>query len=279
MKKSRPLDQPDADAEMSFLEHLEVLRWHLIRTVLVLIVFTILAFILKSFVFDTVFLGPYNLNFWTYKKLCVLSNLLGFGDALCINDLGFEFANMAMAGQFMLHIRVSLIAGLILTVPYALWEFWRFFKPALSIKERRGTQGIVLSGTFLFMIGLLFGYYLIAPITIHFLGTYRVSNQVQNLISIKDYISTIAMTCFSMALVFELPIVVYFLSVPGILTPTIMRKYRKHAVLVIVVIAAIITPSTDVLSQLLVSLPFMFLYELSIFVSKFVSNKNKKQLT
>lgn len=273
------LDQPEevVDPEMSFLDHLEALRWHIIRAVIAVLVFSILAFVNKSFVFDTVFLGPYDLNFWTYRQLCWLSANFNLGDAMCVKDMGFSLINTEMAGQFTQHIGISLSVGCVLAFPYALYELWRFFTPALTPYERNYTRGIVMFSSVLFMIGILFGYFIISPITIQFLGNYNLSEQIENTIQISDYISTITMTTFSIALVFELPVIVFFLSQGGIFTPKAMREYRKHAILVILVLSAVLTPSSDILSMLLVSVPFWILYELSILVSAFVVNRKIKK--
>ncbi|MGZ5242441.1 MAG: twin-arginine translocase subunit TatC [Bacteroidia bacterium] len=267
------LDQPQEDPEMTFLDHLEALRWHIIRAALAVLIFAILAFINKSFVFDTVFLGPYDLNFWTYRQLCWLSADFHLGDAMCVKNMGFSLINTEMAGQFTQHIGISITVGFVLGFPYALYEIWRFFKPALTPAERNYTRGIVWFSSFLFMIGILFGYYIISPITIQFLGNYNLSASIENTIQISDYISTITMTTFSIALVFELPVVVFFLSQGGIFTPKGMREYRKHAILVILVLSAVLTPSSDILSMLLVSVPFWILYEMSILVSAFVNRR------
>lgn len=271
------LDQPQEDPEMSFLDHLEALRWHIIRAAIAVLVFAILAFINKSFVFDTIFLGPSRLNFWTYRKLCQLSETFNLGEAMCVKDMGFTLINTEVAGQFMQHISISVTVGFVLGFPYALYELWRFFKPALTPAERNYTRGIVLFSSVLFFIGVLFGYFIITPITIQFLGNYVLSDAIKNTWQISDYISNVTLTTFSIALVFELPVVVFFLSQGGIFTPKGMREYRKHAILVILILSAVLTPSSDILSMLLVSVPFWILYELSILVSAAVNRKRLKQ--
>mgnify|MGYP001627168138 CR=1 FL=1 len=271
------LDQPQEDPEMSFLDHLEALRWHIIRVVLAVFLFAILAFVNKSLVFDTIFLGPSRLDFWTYRKLCWLSENFNMGDAMCVKKMGFSVINTEMAGQFTQHIGISITVGFVLAFPYALFELWRFFRPALTPAERSYTKGVVGFSAVLFLVGILFGYYVISPVTIQFLGNYNLSEDIENTIQISDYISTLTMTTFSIALVFELPVIVFFLSQGGIFTPQGMRTYRKHAILAILVLSAILTPSSDILSLLLVSLPFWILYELSILVSAFVNNRRIKR--
>lgn len=271
------LDQVHDDVEMTFLDHLEALRWHIVRSVASIVVFSIAAFIFKDFIFDEVFMGPKKISFWTYRQLCYLSGKFNLGDSMCVKDIGFSLINTEMAGQFTQHIMVSLAVGVALAFPYAAWEVWRFFKPALLPRERMYARLIVFFSSLLFMIGILFGYYIITPISIQFLGSYSVSKEVVNNITLESYISTITMMTFSAALVFELPMVVYFLSVAGFLTPKIMRTYRKHAVVVILILTAVITPSTDMTSQLVLAIPFVVLYELSILVSQVVLRKRLKR--
>jgi sec-independent protein translocase protein TatC len=265
------------DVEMSFLDHLEALRWHIIRTIIVWFALAIMAFVNKSFVFDTLFMGPSRTDFWTFRKLCELSQYLGMGDSLCIKEMGFAIQSLSLSGQFMQHINISLSAAFVLAFPYAAWELWRFFRPALSPKERKMTRGIVLSSTALFLIGTLFGYFVVTPITVQFLGNYRLSDSIPTNPDITDYISNITLTTLSIAIVFELPMVVYFLSLAGIFTPRFMAKYRRYAYLVIIILSAILTPGNDILSLMLVSVPFMILYELSILVSYYVNRRRLKK--
>jgi sec-independent protein translocase protein TatC len=274
---NRPLDQPDLDVEMSFWDHLEALRWHIIRSGIAVAVFAIIAFLSKNILFDTIFLGPYHLDFWTYKELCRLSGLAGMGDSLCVHEMGFTLINTELAGQFSQHISMAISTGVVLGFPYAAFELWRFIRPALSPKERNSSMGIVWFSTLLFMLGILFGYFIITPITVQFLGTYRISEEIKNTIQITDYIQTVIMTTFTIALVFELPMVIFFLSRAGILGPKLMRQYRKHAIVIILIVAAVITPSTDMLTMTLVAIPFMVLYELSIGVAYYNERRRKKR--
>ena len=262
------------EAEMTFLEHLEALRWHLMRSAIVILSFAIVAFINKDWVFDKLLLAPKQSNFITYRVLCRLGEKLGMGDALCIGEQSFGLINTELSGQFTMHMWASFVAGLIAGAPYLFWEIWLFVKPALKSSEKKYTRGVVFFTTLLFASGVLFGYYVIAPLSINFLGTYQVSSEVQNLIQMDSFISTVTTITLAAGIVFELPVVVYFLAKTGIMSSAFMKKFRKHAVVVILILAAVITPSPDITSQLLVALPLYVLYELSIFVARAVEKKD-----
>lgn len=266
-------EEPKNRADMSFLEHLEVLRWHLVRSSIAVLIFMIAIFAFKSFVFDEIILAQKSSTFWTYEMFCKISHWLGKGDTLCMDDIDFSLINITMSGQFTMHLIVSLIGGLILAFPYILFEIWRFIAPALEKKERKYARGLVFSGSFLFAIGILFGYFLISPLSVQFLGNYKVSDLVQNQISLSSFISTVATITLACGLVFQLPLIIYFLAKVGLVTPEFMRKYRKHAIVVTLILSAIITPP-DVSSQILMAIPLLILYEFSIFVAKSVI-KNK----
>lgn len=263
------------EGEMSFLEHLEVLRWHLVRSVTAIVVVGIAAFIAKGFIFDTLLLGPKKGDFWTYRMLCKASDKFGLSDLLCITDIPFEIINISMAGQFTTHIVVSIIAGFIVAFPYVVYELWRFIKPGLYGNERKAATGMVFYTSFLFIIGVLFGYYIIAPLSVNFLGTYHVSDLVTNQIDLNSYFSTLATLVLACGLVFELPMLMYFLTKVGVVTPDSLRQYRRHAVVGVLILAAVITPP-DVSSQVLVFFPLMFLYEVSIWVSALVLKQEAK---
>lgn len=265
-------------AEMSFLEHLEALRWHLMRAVIAVLTLAIILFFYRELVFDHFLFAPKHPDFWTYRMLCLLSDYLDMGDALCIKELPFELINTELSGQFTMHIWVSFVAGFILAAPYVLWEIWRFIKPALHEKERKYSKGVVFFSSLLFFAGVLFGYYVIVPLSINFLGSYQVSSDVKNMIAMDSFVSTVTTITFASGIVFELPIVIYFLTQIGLMTPQFMRTYRKHAMVIILIVAAVITPSPDVTSQLLVAFPLYLLYELSIFVSMYVVKKAEKEL-
>ena len=259
--------------EMSFLDHLEVLRWHLVRSSIAILVFASLAFVFKNIVFDKIILAQKNSDFFTYQLFCRFSEWIGKGDALCLGDINFSLINITMSGQFTIHIITSIITGIILAFPYLLFEIWRFIRPALEKKERKYATALIFSGSFLFSLGILFGYYFISPLSVQFLGNYQVSELVQNQISIQSFISTVTTLTLACGLVFELPLLVYFLSKMGILTPEIMRKYRKIAIVVTLILSAVITPP-DITSQVLLTIPLLLLYEFSIFISKIVNKNN-----
>jgi len=263
--------------EMSFLEHLEVFRWHLVRSVFAVLFFAVIAFIFKSILFDGILLAPKNPDFPTYKMLCYLSQQMGMGDALCMDELPFILMNISMSGQFSTHIMTSIVAGFVVAFPYVFWEMWRFISPALHDDESSVAKGVVFFSSILFLLGVLFGYYVVSPLSVHFLGSYQVSETVANQISLSSFISTVTTVCLANGVVFELPILVYFLTKIGLLTPQFMQTYRKHALVMTLIFSAIITPP-DITSQILVALPLMVLYEISIKISARVLRKQEKQL-
>lgn len=261
----------NADGEMSFLQHLEELRWHIIRSLIAVVAGAILAFVFKNFIFDTIILAPNNPDFITNRLLCRLADLVN-APVLCINQNPVELISIKMSGQFTTHINISLVAGLIMAFPYVFWEFWSFFRPALYEKERKYARGAVTMASLLFTMGILFGYFIITPLSINFLGSYRVSDLVNNQINITSYIGSVTSVALSAGITFELPIVVFFLARIGVVTPEFMRKYRKHAIVLVLVVAAVITPP-DVFSLILVTIPLVLLYELSIFIAARVVRK------
>jgi len=261
--------------EMSFLEHLEELRWHIIRSVLAIFIFMIVAFIFKNILFDRVILAPKSPDFFTNRMLCKLGEMLNTS-ALCINTKHLNLINIKMSGQLTTHIAVAMVAGLILAFPVILWEFWQFFKPALRTNEARYAKGAVTAASLLFFTVVLFGYYLLAPLSLHFLGSYEISPEIVNQINVRSYIGTLTSICLATGLVFELPIVAFFLTKIGVVTPGFLRKYRKHAIVIIFIVAAIITPP-DVFSQILVCIPLLLLYEVSILISARVMKQKDKE--
>jgi sec-independent protein translocase protein TatC len=262
--------------EMSFLGHLEALRWHLVRSVSVIMVFAVVLFCFKGFLFDMVLLAPKSPGFLTYRVLCLLSHKFHLGDDLCITQINFILISTDISAQFTTHMWVAFVGGLVVGFPYVVWELWRFIKPALHENEQRYAKGIVFYTSFLFLSGVLFGYYVITPMSVNFLGTYQVSEAVKNTITLDSFISIVTTMTLITGIVFELPIVVYFLTKIGILTPKFMRTYRRHAIVVILIAAAIITPTSDATTLMLVFIPLYFLYEISIFVSDYVMKKKKQ---
>ncbi|MBI3500380.1 MAG: twin-arginine translocase subunit TatC [Bacteroidetes bacterium] len=258
---------------MTFLQHLEALRWHLVRSAAVVMLLAFVLFCYKDFVFSTIIFGPMHSDFLTYRALCKISHLTGMGNTLCMQSISFELINIDLSGQFTTHIWTSVIGGVVVGSPYVLWEVWRFIRPALHEKEKKYTAGVVLYASLLFITGILFSYYIIVPMTINFLGNYQVSALVTNKISMDSYISTVTILTLIMGLVFELPILIFFLTKIGLLGPAFMRKYRKHAIVVILIVAAIITPTSDIPTLVIVSTPLYLLYEASIFVAKYAEKK------
>ncbi|NIK74447.1 sec-independent protein translocase protein TatC [Thermonema lapsum] len=267
--------KPVDDKEMSFIDHLEELRWHLIRSLLAILVFTVVAFIYKDFFFGKIVLGPARLDFWTYRKLCELGQLID-SPALCFDKLNFTLQSRKMAGQFLMHLTSSFVIGLIIAFPYVFWELWRFVRPGLYENERRVTTGVVLVVSLLFLTGSLFGYYILTPISVQFLANYTLDPSIVNEFDIISYVSTLLTLVLGCALLFQLPMLVYFLAKAGIVDAQSMRIYRRHAIVVIFVVAAIITPA-DVFSQIIVALPLILLYEISIFIAGFVKKKEERQ--
>lgn len=270
------LDQGE-EAEMSFIDHLEELRWHLIRSLIAVMAISIIAFISVDFVFNTIILGPAKPEFWTFRALCKLGEMIN-SSALCIESIPFKIQSRQMTGQFTMHITSSFVIGIIVAFPYAFWEFWRFISPGLHLNERSVSRGAVLAVSFLFGMGVLFGYYIMAPLSVNFLANYQVSEMIYNEFDITSYVGTISTLVLGSGLLFQLPIVVYFLSKLGIVTPALMKGYRKHAIVVILFLGAMLTPP-DPLSQILIAFPLFGLYELSIIISGSVYRRQlKKQL-
>jgi len=269
------LDQMGEEKEMSFIDHLEELRWHLIRAVIAIFVFTIAAFISVDFIFNTVIFGPARPDFWTFKMLCKVGEFIN-SSAICIEEIPFKMQSRKMTGQFTMHITSSFVIGIIVAFPYIFWEFWRFISPGLHLNERKISRGAVFFVTLLFSIGVMFGYYIMSPLAINFLANYQVSEIVYNEFDITSYVSTISTLVLGSGILFQLPIVVYFLSKIGIVTPALMKSYRKHAIVVILVLGAMLTPP-DPLSQVLIAFPLFGLYEMSILISKRVTKKRLKE--
>lgn len=265
----------DSD-QMSFLEHLEVLRWHLIRSSLAIVSMALIAFLAKGILFDVILFGPKQANFFTYRLFCSVSREISNTELFCLDEMPFSILNTKMAGQFSTHIWVALIAGFILAFPYVLYEFWRFVAPGLRSTERRYSRWVMFFGGILFLGGVLFGYYLIVPLSLQFLGSYTISEEVNNLIDLNSYISTVSTVTLASGIIFELPVVIYFLARSGLVTSDFLRKYRRHSIVLILVLSAVITPP-DVASQILVSFPILILYEISIRLAKRIEKRRAKQ--
>lgn len=264
-----------AKEELSFLGHLEILRWTLIRATGAIFAFGIVAFMMKDFIFNKIILAPKSIDFFTYRFLCNFSKSFGT-DGLCIEEIPFLVQSRTMAGQFSAHIWTSIAAGFIMAFPFIIWEVWKFIKPALYDKERKGAAAFIIISSFLFFVGILFGYYIITPLSVNFLGSYRVADEVKNNIDLASYIGLLKASVLASGLIFEMPIVIYFLSKMGLVTPEFLRKYRKYALVLVLILAAIITPP-DIISQVIVAIPMLILYEISIFISKMVVKKELKK--
>ncbi|MGP8216453.1 MAG: twin-arginine translocase subunit TatC [Bacteroidia bacterium] len=264
---------------MSFLDHLEALRWHVIRSVLALFIITSVLFFYSDFVFDTVLFAPTKPGFITYRALCKISEWLHLGNSLCVRTTTpFKIVNTEIWGQLTMYMWGTFIAGFILTMPYVLWELWRFISPALKPKELKYTRGIVIGASFLFLLGVFFSYFIIVPWTVTFLNSFKLSTgtNVENLINVRSYISTITTLLLWIGVIFELPMVTYILTSVGIISSAFLKKYRKHAVVAVLIVAALIAPP-DVASQVFISIPLYLLFEVSIFVSKFVERRKQKE--
>ena len=267
---------------MSFLEHLEELRWHLIRSIAAIAIMFVVAFFLKNFIFYSIIMAPRHPGFFTNRVLCdfghylnTLFNSPNKFDGLCINSKEFNLISIQMSGQLTTHITTALISGLILAFPFIVNEFWKFFKPALHENEKKYIRVAVLTTSGLFFLGVIFGYYMIVPFSIHFLSTYQISPDVVNQINVRSYIGTLTSIVLASGLIFELPIFAFFLTKIGVITPSFLKTYRRYAIVIIFIVAAIITPP-DVFSQTLVAIHMLGLYEVSIMVSKMVMRQKKK---
>ena len=274
---TKALDQAhDEEKEMSFLDHLEELRWHLIRSLIAILVISIGIFMAKDFVWNTVIFGPAQSDFATWRLLCKIGGYIN-SDALCIDDIPFMIQSRKMTGQFTMHITSSFIIGLIVSFPYVFWELWRFISPGLYHQEKRLSRGAVFYVTFLFLLGVSFGYLVMAPLAVNFLANYQVSDLVRNEFDITSYVSTVSMLVLGSGILFQLPIAVYFLTKVGFVTPALMRAYRKHAIVVILILGALLTPP-DPLSQVLIAIPLFGLYQFSILISGRVLKRQERRL-
>lgn len=262
-------------SEMSFLDHVEELRWHLVRSAGAVMVFAVVAFLMKNFIFNVILFAPKSADFVTYRFFCQVSRFFGT-DGLCIEDLPFTFQSLAMAEQFSIHIWTSITVGFIVAFPFIIWEFWKFISPGLYAQERKGAKTFIVISSFLFFIGVLFGYYVVTPLSVNFLGNYSISDLVERNIKIGSYISLVRSSVLASGLIFELPIIMFFLTKMGLITPEFLKKYRKHALVVVLVLAAIITPP-DIISQIIVAIPILILYEVSIVISKVVIKRELKK--
>ncbi len=262
--------------EMSFLDHLEELRWHLIRSTIAVVIIGMVAFLMKDFIFGTIIFGPKEPDFPTYDIFCKLSQLLGFSEAFCNSEAVFTIQSRQMAEQFSIHIWTSIWAGFIVGFPYILYEMWKFISPGLYEKERKSSKGFIFIASLLFFLGVLFGYYIVSPLSINFLGSYSLDDSIVREFDISSYVATVRASVIACGLIFELPIIVFFLTKVGLVTPEILRKYRKISLVVVLILSAIITPP-DIASQIVVAVPILILYQISIYISKIVLKREAKK--
>ena len=263
--------------EMSFLDHLEVLRWHLVRSSIAVLSVTVVAFVFfKKFIFETIVFGPTTPEFYTYKLFCSISQKFNT-EGLCIKEFPFTLQSTEVGENFSIHIWTSITAGFIIAFSYVLWEIWKFISPGLYKKERKNAVAFIFISSMLFFAGVTFGYFVITPISINFFGSYSVSETIQNDFKIASYIAMMKSAVLASGVMFELPVVIYFLSKMGIVTPTFLKTYRKHAVVVVLILAAAITPP-DVISQIIVTIPILILYEVSIVITSVVYKRANKDL-
>ncbi|MEM8966453.1 MAG: twin-arginine translocase subunit TatC [Bacteroidota bacterium] len=263
--------EEEGEKQMSFLEHLEELRWHIIRSMAAIMVFAVVAFAAKEFVWGFLILGPTEPDFWTFRQFCKIGSLVG-SEYFCLEEMPFIIQSRKMTGQFTMHIYSSAVIGLIAAFPYVFFEIWRFISPGLYEQERKLSRGAVFFVSTLFLIGVLFGYFVVTPISVNFLGNYQVDPSILNEFDITSYVGILITLVLACGLLFQLPIVVYFLSKAGIITPSALITYRRHAIVIILIISALVTPP-DPVTQLLVTFPLILLYQASILISKWVLRK------
>lgn len=267
-KKNKSKRVSNPAKEMSFIDHLEELRWTIFRSLLYIIIIATIAFSYKSFIFDTIIFGFLDDNFPTYRFLCLL------GESFCIEAPRLVLSTRQMGEQFMVHFKVATILGFVVSFPLIIWEIWKFVSPGLNLKEKKYSGSIIIVSGTLFFIGILFGYFVIAPFAIKFFASYTVSDFAETMPTLDSYVGFLTMLVLPSGIIFELPLVVYFLSIAGIINSKLLTTYRKHAVVIILILAGIITPP-DVLSQILVGIPILIIYEIGIFIAKRIEKRRK----
>ncbi|MFY9244035.1 MAG: twin-arginine translocase subunit TatC [Polaribacter sp.] len=262
--------------EMSFLGHLEELRWHFVRSFAAICILAIVFFVFSKEVYDYFLLAHLKSDFITYQLFCDFFNLFGMDSDFCeVNLSTKKLQSILVTGQLMNSIWSSLILGIIISFPYLIWEAWRFIAPGLTEKEIKNSRGFIFIASFLFFIGVLFSFYVIAPISVHFLYNYQITDAIENSFTLESHIGLVTNMLLGVSILFELPVIIYFLTKIGLITPEFLKKYRKHALVVVLIVAAIITPP-DVASQIVVAIPILILYEISIKVSQRVIKNQQK---
>lgn len=266
----------DTNNQMSFLDHLEELRWHLVRSTLAIFIVAILIFSFGEFVYNEFLLAHLDADFPTYQWLCKGARLVGFESDFCSISFETSLQSLAPTGQLMNLIWTSMVLGLIVSFPYVLWEIWRFIGPGLHEKEQKKSRAFIFYASVLFFIGVLFSYYVIAPLSVSFFYSFKITDIIENKFDFKTHINLITNTLLGVSLMFELPVLIFFLTKMGLVTPEFLKKYRKVALVLVLILSAIITPP-DIASQVIVTLPVMVLYEISIFISKRVVKREESQ--
>ena len=261
-------------AEMSFIDHLEVLRGHLFRSVLAIAVGAIVFIVYDDFIVKKVLMGPTHADFPTYKWLCNFGHAVGLGDKMCMKEIGLKMQSTSVSGQFSMYFTLIFVGGIIVAFPYIFWEFWRFVKPALTKKELSKTRGVIFWVSLLFFSGILFGYFIIAPYTVNFFATFQLDENIENIWTITSYIDTLVPLILGTGLAFQLPLVMFFLAKVGLMSPDFLRRNRKYAIIIILILAGIITPP-DVISQVICTIPLMLLYEISIWLTAKVEKEKE----
>ena len=262
--------------QMSFLSHLEELRWHLVRSFGAILLFGIVLFAFKKEVYDLFLLAHLKTDFVTYEFFCTTFKTIGIDSDFCGVSFPQKLQSLSMTNQLMNAIWTSMILGLIVAFPYILWELWKFISPGLHVEEVKKSKGFLFITSLLFFTGVAFSFYVIVPMSVYFFYNFQITDAIQNNFTLSSYISMVTNTILGVAVIFELPVLIYFLTKIGLLTPTFLKTYRKHALVVVLLLSAIITPP-DVASQIIVSIPVLILYEISIYVSRAVIKKQEKQ--
>lgn len=277
-KRLRSAENPQPE-EMSFMGHLEALRWHLMRSVIVWLIAAIVIFVFIDWVYDEIILAPSSANFITYGALCKFGHWLHIGEGLCMPPVKIDFQVTEVNGTFTSAISIALIGSIIVSFPYLFWEFWRFVKPALSPKEIKYARGSIFWVSLCFFFGAAFGYYLLAPFTFNFLASFTLgkSGAILYRPSINDYIDSLTNLILGCGIAFELPILAYVLGKIGLITAKFLKRYRKYAFIIILIVAAVITPSPDVTSQTIVAIPLLLLYEISVILVARIDRKKAKE--
>jgi sec-independent protein translocase protein TatC len=267
--------KPDPN-NMSFLDHLEELRWCLIRSIVGILIGAVVAGIFTEFIFETIIFGPKKADFVTYEFFCNAGQFFGITSDFCNPEFGFKVQSKEMSDEFSAHIWTSILVGFVLAFPWVLWQVWRFIAPGLKNTEKKYSSGFIIVCSLLFFTGVIFGYFIIAPLSVHFMITYNLSEQITPEPSLSSYIAYIRASILASGLLFELPVIIYFLTKIGLATPAGLRKNRKFALVIVLIVAAVITPP-DIASQIIVAIPVLILYEVSIFISGYVLRKEERR--